>query len=352
MDLCLPRLILPRLITVCLFACLGNWAGMAAGAPLQTDSAAATSPAQADKPGTPAAQPEAEQPAAAGTDSQPDTKPDTKKYKLVYQFHPDQVVRYQVTHKMTITNQFNDSTDIARNKSESRKSFRVVSVDEQGNGEVEVQLDWVQMTSRSSDSQPEIVFKSDDPDAQPAEFRHILKSLGKPQARIQIAPAGQIRKVKLLNNPAQAPKNQPETDWANETILSPMPDEPVAVGDSWKHNYEVSVHTTNTLKTPISMMCKYTLTAVQDGKASIHFKTSVLSPVNDSSISIQLIQRETTGTIEFDIDRGLLLNRKVDVDRTVINPFGSTSSMRAVSHWQERLLPDEAATTSSDTSRK
>jgi hypothetical protein len=57
-------------------------------------------------------------------------------------------------------------------------------------------------------------------------------------------------------------------------------------------------------------------------------------------LAAQLIQRETSGKIVFDIDKGLIVSRTSAVDRTVVNPFGSKSSMRASSTYREQWIPE------------
>ena len=53
----------------------------------------------------------------------------------------------------------------------------------------------------------------------------------------------------------------------------------------------------------------------------------------------QLLQRTAAGTFRFDVAAGRFLERDTQVDNTEIGFAGGDSVVRAVSHWNERLIP-------------
>lgn len=312
--------------------------------------AAAEEKPQAAPAAVPAAEAEkAPVKAAAGTDS-PKSEVKTvgavdapaenaTKYPIVYKFKEGQVVRYEVSHEGEITITFNAATQIDRNKSETRKKFRVVAVGDDGSGRLELMIDWVHMMVKSGEKPP-VIFKSDDPKFRPAIYDPILETVGKPQAVITFSRFGSPLKVDaspgaVANQPAKLIPAQ--ADASPESYLCPLPDHPVAVGETWKERFELTAQASDKLPVKIAMLRGYRLMSVENNRANIEFKTSILSPVHDPAISAQLIQRETKGKIVFDLEQGQIVSRDVDVDRTVINPFGPKSSMRAVSTFHERL---------------
>lgn len=263
------------------------------------------------------------------------------KYQLAYKFRAGEVVRYEVLHEGEIHIQFNEATQIDRNKSETRKNYRVASVNPDGSASLELMIDWVHMTEQSGEKEP-IIFKSDNPEFQPAKYREVLETVGKPEPKTAFKSNGTPVKVQpareaTANKPVKAGEAPP--DDTPKTPFCLLPDTPVAVGDTWKERFELTVQGSDMLPMKIAMLRGYRLMGVEHGRATIAFKTTVLTPIHDAAIAAQLIQREFNGTVVLDIERGILVSRDVDIDRTVINPFGAKSSMRAVSKFRERLLP-------------
>jgi hypothetical protein len=295
----------------------------------------------ADEPASPKADPAVPAPAAA---------PAT--YHLAFKFQPNQVVRYEVMQRSEITTVHGSLTEVVRNESESRRVYRVAEVTKAGEGDLELSLEWVHMVARFDEASP-IEFQSDDPAKHPAKFNHILETIGRPQARIRFSTAGRPLKVSPLN-PVPAANAGPgvaaaqgapafdSTDASQESYLIPLPGQPVAIGDSWTERFDVVVRE-DKLPVRIAMQRKYTLADVADGKATIAFRTAILTPVQAAALSAQLIQRETAGKFVFDMTEGLIVSRDVSVDSTVREPFGMGSSMRAVSTFREKLLPPIAA---------
>ncbi len=289
--------------------------------------------------------------AAAENESQPQAAPVSEtaaspaegpqKIRLVYRFIPNQVVRYDVSHEMEITTQFSETTEVARNKSEARKNYRVVGVNADGSGELELMLDWVRMTAKLGDADVGVEFISDNPQFHSPKFKHILETVGKPQAVIRFSPTGAPLQV-TANKPLEAVQpGAGGADASPESYLPLFPAEAVAVGETWKERYDITARTSDKLPIKVEMLRVYQVSKIQDGRAEIDFKTTILTPIHDPTVSAQLIQRETAGKMVFDMAQGLIVSRDVVVDRTVINPFGSKSSMRAVSKYRERLIKAE-----------
>jgi hypothetical protein len=194
------------------------------------------------------------------------------------------------------------------------------------------------------------VFQSDDPARQPAKFRSILATVGKPTAVITFTASGRPLKVDA-NEPAVPAPLAPAaagSDTSHESYLVKLPEYPVGPGDTWKERFEVGARDSDKLPVRVVMQRTYKLAGVENALATIEFRSAILTPIEAPSILAQLIQRETAGTIVFDVERGVVVSREVDVDRTVIGPFGPKSSLQAVSKWRERLLTDAAGEKAAD----
>lgn len=264
------------------------------------------------------------------------------KILLRYKFVPGQEIRYEVATGMEFTTQVGSVADTAWNKSDARRHYRVSSADSQaGTASLELTIDRVRMSAQSSSTSAVEDFDSEDAAKQPLKYKHILDRIGKPQATLDVTITGQSVKV-IPNADAPVTANKPVAvggDAAPESYLATLPEQPVGLGEEWKERFETTALNAQRLTLHITMLRVYKLASVKDGKATIEFRTTILTPVHDPSISAQLIQRETSGAFVFDIEQGIIIARQAKADRTVVDAFGPKSSLRCVGKYQERLIP-------------
>jgi hypothetical protein len=265
------------------------------------------------------------------------------RYQLAYRFSPGQRVAYQSVHTMTLTTQKGQLAETVRNEARVHKHFEVVSVADGGSAVLELTLDHVQMSAQFGDS-PAVSLDSAKPDDAAPAYRGVMKTIGKPLARVRFSSAGELLgSESLLDREVEARVSGPPSVKHNEGdagkhILVPLPGAPQAVGATWTDSDTIPVFVTRTLTQDVKVLRKYRLEAVENGVARISVKSVVITPLRDPAIDAQLIQREPSGTIEFDLERGLLLSRTVTVDKTVLAPFGGDTSMHAESVLTETLV--------------
>ncbi len=296
-------------------------------------------------------------PTPAGEPTAPAESPPSEKYKLAYKFLPNQVMRYEVFNETEIRTTVKDETETVRNSSESKRHYTVKAVDENsGEGDLELSIDWVHMVASFENparakTEP-IEFQSDDPEKHPKQFDDVQATVGKPRATIRFSPAGKVVKVlkgavppppSAARQLAQGPAAPPGADASPESYFVPLPEEPVAVGATWKDRVDVLLRDEKRNLQKITIQQNYRLTEVKEKRATIELRTVVLTPVNNPAIQGQLIQREISGHLVFDIERGVVLSRESGVDNTVIGAFGAKSSMHARSKYREKLVEDQAA---------
>jgi hypothetical protein len=285
--------------------------------------------------------------------------PAPEKYKLAYKFLPNQTIHYEVFNETEITTTVKEETETVRNSSESKRHYVVKAVDENsGNGDLELYIDWVHMVASFHNparaKSPPVEFQSDDPEKQPEQFKDILATVGKSRATIRFNPAGNVVRVLKGDLPAssptagKSPRKSPAPDASPEAYFFPLPDEPVALGGTWKDRVNVVCRDNDKIPVKITIQRNYRLTGVKGKLATIELKTVVLTPVQDPAIAGQLIQREISGNLVFDFERGLVVSRETGVDNTVIGPFGPKSSIQARSMYREKLVEEAAVTGQND----
>jgi hypothetical protein len=280
------------------------------------------------------------QPATAGPVEAPLP---VKRYAFRYRFRPNQLVYYDATQKSTVVIKKNGISDTTKNEKHERKHYRVVSVDADGSGLLELMIDRVNMSVQFGENDP-VVFDSRSSQPPPRQFRAVKASIGRPQAKMRFARNGKLLKVTALNRAARVLGGQlriaPATA-ANDpshNFLVIFPKQQITVGESWSDRIVVQVRINRSLLRPVTLLRRYEFVSVKGHLATISLHTSVLTLVRDPKINMQLIQRTPSGTIVFDIDRGQIVSKTVTVNKRVVGALGDKSSMTVVSNLTEKLI--------------
>jgi hypothetical protein len=170
----------------------------------------------------------------------------------------------------------------------------------------------------------------------PEEYANVKKSVGVTLATVTIDRFGKVQALDrhgLLHfNPGLG------------ELTVPLPEKPVKIGGQWEVPEELSLKLENGQVKKVKTRQLYTLEAVEEGVASIKVETQVLTPVDDPKVKVMLVQRLTSGTIKFDLERGRIVAKQTDLDELVLGFKGNDSSMAYLARFTEELLkPEEAA---------
>lgn len=265
--------------------------------------------------------------------------------KLRYQFRVSEDVRYRVQSQSTMITQAALAMETVRNKANELKHFHVSAIDDEGNATFVCTLDHVRMWAQFNDDDP-IQFASDWPKSRvPFKYHTVWKSVDKPLARMKVSPQGKLLDLHLLEHErykkgTQGPLAAPESslDFDQVNFLVEFPEEPVKIGGTWSQRLKLTVQVDKKLSRNINILRTYKLEAVRDGIARIKMVTSVLGRVYDPRVQVQLLQREPRGEIKFDIAKGQLVSRDTVIEKQLLEPFGSKSSVSVKSTRSEELV--------------
>lgn len=253
---------------------------------------------------------------------------------LEYRFHPDESVVMTVAHRAHTETTISGTTQTTDTATDSRKRWRVVSVDDEGKATIEHSVDHVTMTSRSSD-RGEVRWSSDAEDPPPPGYETVRESLGVPLSRVVIDRAGRvISRIDLQPTPPSA---------SGDLMVVPLPDGEVEIGAEWSVPQEVVVEVPGGPRRAVRTRLRYRLESVRDDVASLSVDTTVLTPIDDPRLESRLLERIWNGDIEFDIPTGRVIRRSTGIDRRVVGFSGQESSVRYRSTLEERLVPEDVA---------
>jgi hypothetical protein len=264
-------------------------------------------------------------------------------HQLAYKFKPGQIVRYETIQNSRFVSKFSGNEETATNKTETRKAYRVKKVNADGSAELETVIEWVRMKADFGDGAVPTEFDSKDPGAKSqAKFQNVLRIIGKAQPAVLVGSNGKVFKVNAPASSETASLQGVQLKKEDLDFLTVLPGQPVKVGEAWSEKSEIKVVVEDNLKKTVELKLTYELKKVEGDLATIAFQTSVLTPVRDKNIAIQLIEKETSGTIVFDKAIGAVISRTRSSDKSVINPAGSNTAMHSTTHLLERIITETA----------
>lgn len=264
-------------------------------------------------------------------------------FELRYKFQPNEVVRTEVVHRATVETTIKGTSQTAETRTTSIKIWHISPTSTATqfsfiHGVEEIDM-WQHTKGRE-----EVQYNSRTDKTPPPGYEEVAKAVGVPLTEVTIDARGNVLKRKEVHPQSNANPAPP---------TMPLPEKPVAIGESWSHPLDLDVLLSNgggTKKIPTRQ--KFTLESVSSGIATIHVDTDALAAINDPAIEAQLIQRLPNGTIRFDIDAGRVISQQMDVDKRVIGFNGPASSMHYLSRFTEEYKSGGAATADRATSRK
>lgn len=254
-----------------------------------------------------------------------------EQYTLRYKFRQGEILRWQVVHRAKVNTTVSGTSQLAETTSSSVKVWQVTSVDSQGNTTLAHSVASIDMRQQLS-GREEVHYNSQTDAQPPPGFEDAAKSVGVVLSLITLDPQGNIIRREDKHPQASA------TAAAQITIA--MPAEPIAVGHTWSQPYDVDVAVPNGPMKKIKTRQVFKLEEVSHGIAVIRVDTQVLTPINDPAIEAQLVQRETAGTIRFDLAAGRVVGQQMDLDKHVVGFSGNASSLHYVTRFTEELLPE------------
>ncbi len=280
----------------------------------------------------------------AADSAAPPSPPNGPKYSLQYKFRPGEVIRTQVLHRVSLDTTISGTTQTAETVSGSVKIWKITDVDSVGHITLEHSVESVDMRQKVS-GRDEVKYNSKTDKQPPPGYDTVAKSVGIPLTVLTIEPSGKVvkRTEKRTNTSPEGQNNQ---------MVMPLPEAPIAVGESWNLPQDVTIALEEGETKVIKTRQHYTLEKVANGVATVSIATQVLTPVSNPKIQSQLIQRLTQGTAQFDIDAGRALSQQLELDERVLGFNGADSSLHYLGRFTEEYLPPAKTAAKTSASKK
>ncbi|GIW98584.1 MAG: hypothetical protein KatS3mg111_1917 [Pirellulaceae bacterium] len=249
--------------------------------------------------------------------------------ELAYKFQPGQRLVMRVEHFAETYTIMAERHERGFSRTITQKVWEVEEVSGEGNATLVYRIEWVDMAQSVGEGQ-EVTYDSRKEGTVPELFQAIAATVDTPLARVTIDRHGRV-----LERDKQF--NSENLGMGEFTV--PLPDKPVAVGDSWDVHREVRVKLDDGSYKRIKIREHYTLEKVAHGIATISVDSHPLTPVRSPAVESQLMQQLSQGTIKFDIDRGQVLSKLLEWDEEVVSFRGPNTSLRYDAKFVEELQP-------------
>lgn len=265
---------------------------------------------------------------ATGADEEP------AKYLLRYSLSDGQQLNYEVTHVAKTKTRLKGDEEVSQVHTISKRHWDVTKAtgDEMVFDHV---VDSVEMTQQQGDKE-EIRWSSESGAEAPREFSKVAERIGKKLSTVSINPRGQeTNREDNIGSKASLGMG---------SLSLALPEEAIAIGDSWSIPREIKTRTEDGLIKPIKIRELYTLEAVKSGVATLTVNSEPLTPIDEESVRAQVVQQLSNGTIKFDLDAGHMISKELNWDETVVGFQGPNSMMEYRARMSERLIDNVVRT--------
>lgn len=255
-------------------------------------------------------------------------EPDSEKYLLRYSLTDGQQLNYEVTHVAKTKTRLKGEEEISQVHTVSKRHWDVGEASDEEMTFDHV-VDSVEMTQQQGDKE-EIRWSSQSGEEPPKIFSKVAEQIGKTLATVSINPRGQ----ELDREDHGGSK----ASLGMGSLSLALPEEAIAIGDSWAIPREIKTRTEDGLVKPIKIRELYTLEKVKSGVATLSVKSEPLTPIEEESVRAQVVQQLSNGTIKFDLDAGHMISKELNWDETVIGFQGPNSMMEYRARMTEQLI--------------
>ncbi|MEM6470242.1 MAG: hypothetical protein AAF802_11855 [Planctomycetota bacterium] len=251
-------------------------------------------------------------------------------YLLRYQLKPGQQLNYEVVHVAKTKTRMQGEEEVSQVHTISQRHWQVQKASDDKMTFDHI-VDGVEMTQQQGD-QDEIRWSSHSGEEPPKVFGKVAERIGKTISTVTINPRGQ--------------EKDRQDDGASKASLGmgslsiALPEEPIAIGDSWAIPREIKTRTQEGTIKQIKIRELYTLKKVKSGVATLSIRSEPLTPMEDESIRAQVVQQLSNGTIKFDLDAGYMISKELTWDETVVGFQGPNSLMEYRARMSEKLTDE------------
>ncbi len=263
------------------------------------------------------------------------TDSNAQKYKLEYRFEPNSNLSWNVVHRVRKRISYGGKESLIETSSTTFRRWEFLEAKPDGKIAARHWIDRM-ILQQNEEGKDQIDYDSERDVVVPKEISAFgtEKAVGVALETFDVNPLGVLSdKTKLV-----AEYQGREGD---SNVVVPFPKEEVAVGDVWTIPYALHLKGTDKVTRPYHVVERFRLEKIDEKYATISFKTTLVSIVDDPVVEGELAERLFTGRALFDRELGLNVRTEMTFDRKVTGAFGFSSFLEYNCQVIEKLINDE-----------
>ena len=256
---------------------------------------------------------------------------DAPRHRLEYKFRPNTNLAWNVVHLVRKRVSYSGVEKLIETSSTTWRRWEFLDALEDGRVSARHWIDRMVLEQREEGKDP-ISYDSERDVVVPREIAAFgtEKAVGVALETFSINPLGVMSdKTKLV-----AEYQGREGD---SSVMAPFPDTELAVGDVWTIPYTLYLKGSDDIPHPCRIVEVFRLEKVDDKYATITFKTTLVSIVDDPVVEGALAERLFTGRVLFDRELGQAIRTELNFKKSVPGAFGFASFLEYSCQVVEKL---------------
>ncbi|MCA9061784.1 MAG: hypothetical protein KDA96_01915 [Planctomycetaceae bacterium] len=273
----------------------------------------------------------------------PEPAESVTRYQLRYVFEPGQKLRYQSYQTITQEAHVGSDSKVDVSKVDQRRVYTVQEKQNDGTAVIRMQFAHIRMQLQTDDKEP-VIFDSSMADADvPKLYQSMAHRLKGLSPSFYLLPDGRAVHPPLREGEVLSREEEETRSHEAESFLPPLPDEQVAVGDTWKEQKTVTVRVDKEIKRDVRILQTFRLESVEGEIATITSHASIMSRLRSPVVMAQLMQVTPKGTYRLNMSDGTLVSQTLRYSETVLGPLGPSSAINTYGSFTMELLKEESA---------
>lgn len=241
------------------------------------------------------------------------------KYRLEYKFSPDSNLAWNVSHLVRKRVSYGGVEKLIETSSTTWRRWEFQEATPDGKIKARHWIDRMILRQNEEGKEP-IDYDSERDVVVPKEIAAFgtEKAVGVVLETFAISPLGVMSDKKKLVAEYQGREG-------DSSVMVPFPDEELEVGDVWTIPYALYLKGGDGVPRPCRIVERFRLDKIDDRFATISFKTTLVSIVDDPVVEGALAERLFTGSVLFDRQLGQALRTELNFKKSVPGAFGFAS---------------------------
>ena len=248
---------------------------------------------------------------------------------LSNRFKTGQIIIYHVDQESLATDIMGENSSSVKNRTRVTKEWKVVDLD--GNNIATIEMRLLALVVETTRPNGEILkFDSNKPEGPLKDS--LAPLVGSTVAKLNVDRLGRVLEV------TDSKFGKPTRYETEPPFVAVLHGQKVVPGQTWNRNYFAVLEPPAGTGEKIELIQNYITRSLEKDKVILDLETSSLKPFKNPVEEASILQLMPKGTINFDLQRGLMTSAHLTIDKVINEIAGSGSSYQFKSTYKEILV--------------